>query len=57
MVGALEAAAETPMRTEVGRRLAARRRTRMLEFARELRAEYAEFSSESASREPRSSDQ
>jgi hypothetical protein len=38
------------MRTEGGRRLAAQRRTRMLEFARELRAEFAEFSNSGADR-------
>ncbi|HKD19438.1 MAG TPA: hypothetical protein VKG23_16415 [Thermoanaerobaculia bacterium] len=41
---ALEAAAKAPLRTENGRRLAAPRRERMLEFARALRAEHAEFS-------------
>jgi len=56
MADALEAAAETPMRTESGRRLGARRRTRMLEFARELRTEYAEFSSGAGRGRP-SSDQ
>ena len=44
MAAALERAAEAPMRTDNGRRLAAPRRERMLEFARVLRAEHAEFS-------------
>jgi hypothetical protein len=44
MADALEAAAEAVLRTENGRRLAAPRRERMLAFARDLRAEHAEFS-------------
>jgi hypothetical protein len=46
MAGAIEAAAGVPLRTEAGRRLARARREVMLAFARQLRAERAEFSSE-----------
>ena len=44
MAEAIEAAAQIPLRTEVGRRLAGARREVMLAFARQLRAEHAEFS-------------
>jgi hypothetical protein len=43
MAGAIEEAAEAPMRTERGRELAERRRELMREFARRLREEHAEF--------------
>ena len=51
MAAALEEAAEASLRTENGRRLAAARKDRMRAFARGLRAEHAEFSGPSASRE------
>ena len=51
MADALETAAEARLRTENGRKLAAARKARMLAFARELRAEHAEFSRDPASRE------
>jgi hypothetical protein len=57
MAHALEVAAATSLCTEKGRELAAARRERMLAFARGLRAEYAEFSSDDAGRGRRSSDQ
>ena len=44
MADAIEAAAGASLRTEAGRRLAAVRREVMLAFARQLRAEHAEFS-------------
>ena len=44
MAQAIEAAADAPLRTEAGRRLAAPRRDVMRAFARQLRAEHAEFS-------------
>ncbi len=44
MSEAIEAAAEAPLRTEAGKRLAAARRETMRAFARKLRAEHAEFS-------------
>jgi hypothetical protein len=44
MADALEAAAQVPLRTANGRRLAVVRRETMLAFARGLRAEHAEFS-------------
>jgi hypothetical protein len=43
MAEAIEAAAEPPLRTEAGRRLAGPRRDVMRAFARQLRAEHAEF--------------
>ncbi len=45
MADAIELAAGAPLRTEKGRSIAAARRELMLEFARRLRAERAEFSS------------
>jgi hypothetical protein len=47
MAEAIEAAAGVALRTEAGRRLARERREVMLAFARQLRAEHAEFSRES----------
>jgi hypothetical protein len=47
MAESIERAAAAPLRTEAGRRLAAPRRTLMMEFARALRAEHAEFSAAS----------
>jgi hypothetical protein len=44
MAESIEAAAATPLLTENGRRLATRRRALMLDFARGLRQEEAEFS-------------
>ena len=44
MADAIEREAAIPLRTESGRRLAGERRALMLEFARALRAEHAEFS-------------
>ena len=46
MAEAIEAAAGLPLRTEAGRRLAGARREVMRAFARQLRAEHAEFSRE-----------
>ena len=43
MAGAIETAAEAPLRTEAGRRLAGPRRDLMRSFARRLREEHAEF--------------
>jgi len=43
MASAVEEAARVPMRTEEGRALAAGRHELMLEFAKRLRAEHAEF--------------
>jgi hypothetical protein len=48
MAEALEEAAHAPLATEEGRALAAGRRELMLEFARRLRAEFAEFDRASA---------
>jgi hypothetical protein len=53
MAAVLEAAAEIPLRTENGRKLAATRKERMLAFARGLRAEHAEFSHAAKDRGPR----
>jgi hypothetical protein len=43
MADAIEAAVKAPLRTEAGRRLAEPRRDTMRAFARQLRAEHAEF--------------
>ena len=43
MAEAIETAADAPLRTEAGRRLAAPRRDVMRAFARQLRGEHAEF--------------
>ena len=43
MAGAIDRAAETPLRTEAGRRLAGPRRELMRTFARRLREEHAQF--------------
>ena len=43
MAASIEKAAAAPLRTEAGRRLAASRRARMLDFSRGLREEHAEF--------------
>ena len=53
MASALESAAAVRLHTEIGERLAAPRRERMLEFARGLRAEHAEFGRASGDRRPR----
>ena len=46
MASAIEEAAAAPMRTEAGEQLARERRTTMLEFARSLRAERTQLSSQ-----------
>ena len=48
IAGSIEEAAAIPLRTEAGERLAAPRRATMLAFARDLRAEHAEFGRQSS---------